>query len=119
MPFPEKHFDFFIAAETMEHVAHPWQAMREVWRVLRPGGVALLTTPFMWPYHGSQRYADFWRFTADGWRLLCSDFATVRVFPTEFHPESQIQAVADIENMGKQDEVRVATGYLVKASKAL
>ena len=118
LPFNDASVDCLIATETMEHVTDPVAAVRECYRVLRPGGLALFTTPFLWPYHGSHGYADYWRFTADGWRLLCRDFASVRVFPTEFNEGSSIQAVRDEERMGNPDEVRMATGYLVRAEKA-
>ena len=117
LPFGPEKFDCLIATETLEHVTDPWAAVRECYRVLRPGGMALFTTPFMWPYHGGQFYPDYWRFTADGWRLLCKDFGSVRVYPTEFHPESSIAQVAKEENMGAPDDVRMATGYLVKATR--
>ena len=117
LPFGDGQFDCLIAAETLEHVTDPWTALRECHRVLRPGGIALFTTPFMWPYHGNQGYPDYWRFTADGWRLLCKGFASVRVYPTEFNPTSPILEIAREENMGASDEVRMATGYLVKATK--
>jgi SAM-dependent methyltransferase len=38
-------FDTVISCETIEHLADPVQALRELHRVLRPGGCLLLTTP--------------------------------------------------------------------------
>lgn len=38
-------FDTVISCETIEHVAHPAHAVRELARVLRPGGRLFLTTP--------------------------------------------------------------------------
>lgn len=117
MPFPNSDFDICIATEVFEHLLDPWAAIKEVYRVLKPGGKGLFTTPFMWPYHGCQRYPDLWRFTGDGWRLLCKDFSSVRVLPTEFTEMSPIWEVAKHENMGTREEVRMATGYLVSATK--
>ena len=117
LPFPDADFDFVLCTEVLEHVADPWLAVREIRRVLKPGGVALMTSPFMWPWHGSMRYADFWRFTADGWRVLCRDFATVRVFPQEFHPDAPLPDLMAIEKMGIMSSGRPATGYAVKATK--
>ena len=117
LPFPDADFDFVLCTEVLEHIADPWLAVREIRRVLKPGGAALMTSPFMWPWHGSTRYADFWRFTADGWRQLCRDFAAVRVFPQEFHPESPLPDLMAIEKMGSMSSGRPATGYAVRATR--
>jgi SAM-dependent methyltransferase len=45
MPFPEKTFDAIICNHVMEHVADDQIAMAEVYRVLKPGGWALLQVP--------------------------------------------------------------------------
>ncbi len=49
MPFPDGAFDIVIAAEVMEHIRPDQQAMDEVYRVLRPGGVAAVTVPAWLP----------------------------------------------------------------------
>lgn len=42
----EGHFDFVIANHVLEHVDDDVKALREIFRVLRPGGQAILQTPF-------------------------------------------------------------------------
>jgi len=46
-PVPEhgNAFDVVVAAEIVEHLENPRFMIREVFRILRPGGVALITTP--------------------------------------------------------------------------
>lgn len=45
LPFRDASFDTVISCETIEHVPDPARAVREMTRVLRPGGRLLLTTP--------------------------------------------------------------------------
>lgn len=45
LPFPSGYFDWVISVEVIEHVPDPQAMLREVQRVLRPGGQVLLTTP--------------------------------------------------------------------------
>jgi SAM-dependent methyltransferase len=45
MPYPDASFDTLICNNVLEHVADDNQALREIARVLRPGGRALLTVP--------------------------------------------------------------------------
>jgi predicted SAM-dependent methyltransferase len=45
LPIPDSNYDVVIANHVLEHVDDDRQAMREVFRVLRPGGIALLTVP--------------------------------------------------------------------------
>ena len=44
-PLPDASFDVVWAGETIEHVADTAGWLSELWRVLRPGGTLLLSTP--------------------------------------------------------------------------
>ncbi len=46
IPEPDNRFDLVICYHVLEHIAADAQAMRELYRVLRRGGVALIQTPF-------------------------------------------------------------------------
>lgn len=43
--FPDASFDLFLCNHVLEHVPDDRQAMREIYRVLKPGGKALLMVP--------------------------------------------------------------------------
>jgi SAM-dependent methyltransferase len=45
IPHPSNSFDTVISCETVEHLPDPGRAMKELARVLRPGGRLFLTTP--------------------------------------------------------------------------
>lgn len=49
LPFPDEHFDCVIASEIMEHVPEDEKAMRELVRVVKPGGRVVVTVPRAWP----------------------------------------------------------------------
>ncbi|WP_461003820.1 class I SAM-dependent methyltransferase [Streptomonospora sediminis] len=49
MPFDDGSFDRVIAAEIFEHIPHDTAAMAELYRVLRPGGIAAVTVPSWLP----------------------------------------------------------------------
>ena len=46
IPYPAEHFDFVLANHVLEHVQDDALALREIFRVLRPGGHAILQTPY-------------------------------------------------------------------------
>jgi predicted SAM-dependent methyltransferase len=44
--YPSEFFDFVIANHVLEHVNDELQALKELYRVLKPGGFAILQTPY-------------------------------------------------------------------------
>jgi SAM-dependent methyltransferase len=49
LPFADATFDRIIASEVLEHVSDDQQALREVFRVLKPGGTLAATVPSWLP----------------------------------------------------------------------
>ncbi|WP_433872272.1 methyltransferase domain-containing protein [Saccharopolyspora sp. CA-218241] len=49
LPFPDEHFDCVIASEIMEHIPEDEKAMRELVRVVKPGGRVVVTVPRWFP----------------------------------------------------------------------
>lgn len=67
-----------VCVEVLEHVFDPIRAVQEMHRVLRPGGVAILTSVMFMPIHAHPW--DFWRFTPDGFAKLLEPFETSLAF---------------------------------------
>jgi SAM-dependent methyltransferase len=64
LPFRDGSFDTVLATEVLEHVDDAEAAMAEIRRVLRPGGAAIVTVPFLYPTHEAPH--DHRRFTHHG-----------------------------------------------------
>jgi SAM-dependent methyltransferase len=72
LSFEDESVGGIIALDTLEHVADPIRAVQEMWRVLRPGGVVVLTSVMFFPIHAHPW--DYWRFTPEGFSLLLTPF---------------------------------------------
>jgi len=69
-----------ICRSVLEHVERPHDAVREMHRVLSPGGLLFIQVPSIYPYHarkGFGGYPDYWRFFEDSLRLMLKDFSEV------------------------------------------
>jgi len=67
LPFREASFDGSVTFAVWEHLPDPDGSIRDLARVLKPGGVLLLAVPGVFPYHGhAGRYGDYYRWTAEG-----------------------------------------------------
>jgi SAM-dependent methyltransferase len=45
LPFPDASFDLITCTEVIEHLEHYRSTLREMYRVLKPGGTLVLSTP--------------------------------------------------------------------------
>ena len=70
MPVPDSSFDSALCTAVLEHLEEPERALAECHRVLKPGGVAVYSVPFIWHLHEEPR--DFYRFSKHGLEYLLS-----------------------------------------------
>src|SRR5882672_7036903 len=64
-------FDLIIADQVFEHLLWPYRAGRNVYKMLKPGGHCLITTPFLIRVHASP--TDCSRWTEVGLRHLLAE----------------------------------------------
>lgn len=64
IPAENDSFDCILSTAVLEHLEEPEQALREAFRVLKPGGYAIYTAPLFWHVHEEPR--DFYRYTSYG-----------------------------------------------------
>lgn len=78
-----------LCIEVIECVENPFKAFDEMYRILKPGGVLLLTCPFNYRHFGDGAWydpkqnkkgvKDYWRPTKQGLELLSKKFSKSRV----------------------------------------
>ena len=68
LPVEDSFFDCAICTAVLEHLEEPERALRECYRVLKPGGVAIYSVPFIWHLHEEPR--DFYRFSKYGLKYI-------------------------------------------------
>ncbi|MDX6423604.1 MAG: hypothetical protein QOI67_1075 [Gaiellaceae bacterium] len=78
LSFEDESVGTVVCVEVLEHVWDPLRAAQEIHRVLKPGGVAILTSVMFMPIHAHPW--DFWRFTPEGFAKLLDPFETSLAF---------------------------------------
>jgi SAM-dependent methyltransferase len=65
-------YDCFILTQTLQYVDDLEAAVKECWRILKPGGVLLVTLPCLGKVEGLEKnvVGNFWRFTPHAARYL-------------------------------------------------
>jgi SAM-dependent methyltransferase len=66
LPYPDAAFDLVTCTEVIEHIEHYRHTIREVFRILRPGGLFVLTTPNVLNLRSRIRYLLFGFFSLFG-----------------------------------------------------
>ena len=85
---PDNSVGTVFLMDTLEHVEYPHRAVTEVHRILKPGGLIVMSSVLDFFIHETPN--DFWRFTPDGFRSLLKPFAQSHVgwFGPDHFPQS-------------------------------
>lgn len=65
---PAESVGTVLALDTLEHVEFPHKAMEEVYRILKPDGVVVISSVMNFPIHDYPY--DYWRFTPQAFKSL-------------------------------------------------
>jgi SAM-dependent methyltransferase len=74
---PDNTFDIVICTEVLEHTNNPFNVVNELERIVKPGGLVCVSTPFNFRIHGP--LPDNWRFTIHGLKTLFSNYEDVKI----------------------------------------
>lgn len=76
LPFEDETFDYVVSFQVIEHIKHNKRLVREVMRVLRPGGKFIVSTPNK-PMSLTRNPWHVREYTAEELSQLLSDFSSV------------------------------------------
>ncbi len=125
--YNSSYFDAVIATHLIEHLENPEKTINEIYRVLKNGGVCILSAPFIEHFHPNPK--DYYRFTQDSLKLLFKDFKKVEIY----HHGNKLQSIWQLLNIGiiklvlnffnpliamiKSKKTRIPCGFVVYAEK--
>ncbi|WP_138498279.1 class I SAM-dependent methyltransferase [Nostoc sp. PA-18-2419] len=77
IPLADSSMDCFVCTEVLEHVKEPEKFIAEIYRVLKIGGLGIVTVPWSARYHYIPY--DYYRFTPSALTILFQDFSSIKV----------------------------------------
>lgn len=109
LPFKKNTFDTLLSTQVLEHVSDPKKAIQEMGRVLKPGGIIIISAPMTWPLH--EEPYDFFRYTLHGLRHLMqkSNFDILDEIPRGNNLSTTAQMFLDtqLENISQSFPQRI------------
>ena len=81
MPIEAELFDAVLCTQVLEHLEWPRESVKEMHRILKPGGSLYMTVPMAHPEH--QAPYDFFRYTSHGLESICkhAGFQEIKITP--------------------------------------
>jgi SAM-dependent methyltransferase len=70
-PLQESRADIVLSTQVLEHVTEPMAYLEECKRLLRKGGLVILSTHGQYSYHPDPN--DYWRWTSEGLKKIVTD----------------------------------------------
>jgi ubiquinone/menaquinone biosynthesis C-methylase UbiE len=113
LPFPDNTYSTIILSDVLEHIPSPGQLLSEMHRILAPGGVAIINTPFLYWVHEAPH--DYYRYTEYALQRFANDagFRVISLEPIGGLPE----VLADF--IAKKPRVIPIIGHLFRKSTSI
>jgi len=70
---PSESVGTVLCFETLEHVEYPHRALEQIHRILKPDGIAVISSVMDFPIHDFPH--DYWRFTPEAFNSILKPFA--------------------------------------------
>jgi SAM-dependent methyltransferase len=121
---PLEAFDSIICTQVFEHLAYPERASQSLFRMLKPGGLLLLTAPFLNPVHYCP--TDFRRFTPECLAMILGDVGFT-IEETDFGGNCLVSTGSflgmvaedfDVEELDRKDQ-RFPYNVLIRARRPI
>jgi len=69
---PSESVSTVLCLDTLEHVEYPHRALEEIHRILKPNGIAVISSVMFFPIHDHPY--DYWRFTPEAFKSILKPF---------------------------------------------
>lgn len=101
LPISENSYGTVLCIEIFEHLKDPYLAVKELNRIIKPGGRLIITTRFLYPLHMVPD--DYWRYTPYIIRDIFKDWDIEKI---EFESESFTALGILLQRLAMQSEIR-------------
>ena len=71
---PSESVGVVLCFDTLEHVESPRKALEEIHRILKPNGIAVISSVMNFPIHDYPH--DYWRFTPEAFKSILRPFSS-------------------------------------------
>lgn len=78
LPLADSSYPAVLCSEVLEHISQPLAVLRQIHRVLQPGGSLLITVPFLFRQHADP--ADYGRYTEWYWKESLQQLGFTDIF---------------------------------------
>ena len=109
LPIADSAYDGVVMVNTLEHIYHCHELVREAFRISKQGSDVVIVVPFLFPVHPSPR--DYWRFTEDTLTKMLADTGYTNVQVTPIATGVFVNRFILLERLMPQP-VRVAMFYM-------